>query len=329
MKRTLIFVVSLTGLLMLPGVFLLLQKGSRGPGKMFQVKNPGHITRILFSENTETLEVKKKGDIWMVNGQWKVRSRAIKVLKKVVARMEVKSPVSGNLKEEILNDPKTKHLDVLIFRGVIPLRRFEVCRNVHLPGGNMMKQHGKKKWYIVYLPGENIDPAALFVMDPYYWRDRTLFHYLPGEVREVSFRYGDTTSEGFRVGLDTLSGHYFMQPLDSGKPVLHADTTRIKIYLSYFQQLDCDAFDHSVNTAEKDSLLEQKPLYSLTIEDFHGKEFSMDVYPLPGKNTETGKPAWDPDVARAFVRPINEIVLVKYYRIDPLVKDTRYFYETP
>ncbi len=328
MKRLLVVLVSLAGMLLLAGVFLLLPKNSGKTRKMFQLKEKeiGHMSRIVFREDTVTLVLKKEKNGWRVNNRWPVRPRSIRVLKKVLLHMEVKSPVSEDLVRQVKTDTSVRHIEVRIFRGVFPLKRFEVYAGKRIPGrGAMMRRARKKKWSIVYLPVEQVNPAVFFITDPYYWRDPTLFNYRPGKVREVQLQYGDAPGTGYRVGIDTLSHAYYFLPDDTtllGQP---EDTNRIRTYLTYFQHLECDEWDRSLTPAARDSILHQKPLYILSVMDFQGKKISMRIYPLPNRHQEESSSAGDPDVARAWVTPLNEMVLIRYYRIDPLLQEAEDF----
>ncbi len=327
MKRLLVVLVSLTGILILTGIFMLFSKETGGPAKIFQLKEKEteKISRIVVKSDTASLILKKEKNGWTVNGRWPVRARSVKVLKKVLQHMEVKSPVSAELAEKVPADTAARHVEVSIYRGLLPLKRFEVYAGGRIPGGNMMRLAGKKKWYIVYLPVEQVNPALFFFTDPHYWRDPALFNYLPGEVLEVQMDFGGHPAAGYRVGLDTLSHHYYFIPQDTSLRFREADTARIRTYLSWFQHLDCDEWDRSLPEAAKDSILRQKPLYTVTVKDVRGGVFRMQVYPLPNRHPAPGAPATDPDVARAWVLPLREMVLIKYYRIDPLMQEVAWF----
>ena len=327
MKKLLVFLVSLAGILILIAVLVLSRKETSAPGKIFQVKaaKVNKISRIVFKEDTTTLVLKKEQKGWMVNDQWKARIRAIKVLKKVISQMEIKSPVSEKMATGVLKDTASRHVDVIIYGNFFPLKKYEVCINPRIPGGNMMRLIRKKKWYIVNLPAGDVNPAAFFVTDPYYWRDRTLFNYLPGQVIKVTLEYGKKPLTGYTVGMDTLTNHFYFYPEDTSLKIKQADTGKIRTYLTYFQHLECDAFDRSLSPGSTDSILKQTPLYTITATDIFGKNFRMQVYPVPDRSSYAGAPAFDPDVARAWVLPLQEMILIRYYRIDPLLQDSKFF----
>lgn len=329
MKRVIVYVVSLSGLLFLLAVFILLQPHTRKPGKWFTIKHTEQITRVIFRQDSLTLTLKKENNTWNVNSIWHVRPRAIKTFMKVISGMHVKSPVSGKLLEEILSDQKAQHISVILYHRFFHFRRFEVYKTNRTPWGNIMKTPGRKGWYITYLPGEEVNPADFFVLNPYYWRDRTLFHYLPGDVIEVTLKYGDDPVKGFHVGIDTLKNRYFVEPVIPGGREGKIDTNNVKRYLTYFQELDCDEYAYALDTARKDSILRETPMYSMTLTDRFGNTFNMDTYPVREKKSKQEKPEYNPDVTYAFILPMNEMVLLKYYRIDPLIKELRYFYQVP
>ncbi len=326
MKRAIVLSVSVAGLLFLLAVFLVFRQKMAQPGEQFRVRDPGKIHRILFRRDTSWLELRRRKDVWLVNGRWKVRPRAIKVLKKTLEALEVRSPLSEDLAGRFLEDTASVYTCVNIYGTFLPLKRFEALLNTGIPGGNMMRLKGKKEWYILQLPGEEINPATLFVVDPYYWRDLTLFHFLPGEVTEVEIRYREKEENGFRTGIDTLTGEIWFIPFDSseiGKPV---DTARVKKFLTYFQKLTGDAWDRTSQGPPRDSLLRQKPLYEVSVGATRHRVFRMRIYPLPAKDVSSGDTAADPDIARVWVEPLDEMILIKYYRIDPFLFKTEDFF---
>ena len=319
MKRTIVLTLSFAGVLLLLALFLVYRQRAAQPGEQFRIRDTEKIRRITFRRDTARLELCRQDGAWQVNGRWKVRPRAVKVLEKVLGTMEVKSPLSGDLPQRIMEDSAGIHTEVRVYGALLPLKQFEVYLSKKIPGGNMMRLRGKKEWYIVRVPGEDVNPAALFVTDPWYWRDLTLFRFLPGEVTSVEIRFGEDMKKGFRAGTDTLTGRIFFIPQDpslQGRPV---DTARVRKFLTYFQVLSCDAWDRSLDTAQRDSLLRQTPLYEVIIEARHGRRFRMRVYPLQAQGPSAAPGGRDPDVARAWVEPQEEMVLIKYYRIDPFL----------
>ncbi len=319
MKKALIIAGVFAGALLFVALFLVLQRRETVPEHQFQVKDTKKIRRIVFRRDTTLLELQKKDGVWQVNGHWKVRPRAVKALMKVLGEMEVRSPLSGKLLRQVLDDTTSIRTEVTVYGRLLPQKRFTVYLNSGIPGGNMMRLHGKKKWYILEVPGEDFNPATLFVTDPYYWRDLTLFHYLPGEVTGVELRYGDKTKKGFRAGIDTLTGSVIFIPFDTslaGRPV---DSGKVRRFLTYFQDLSADAWDHHTTGEQVDSILKEKPLYEVKVEAAGRKTFRMLVFPLRRKDRSTGKARMDPDVARAWVDPPGEMVLIKYFRIDPFL----------
>ncbi len=322
MKKSLILAVSFTAALLLIAGVLMVRQQAAQPGGQFRVKDTDRIRRIVFVRDTTRLELRKKDGVWRVNDTWKARPRAMKVLMKVLGVMQVRSPLSGELPRRVLEDTASVHTEVSVYGRLLPQKRFDVYRNNMIPGGNMMRLHGKKKWFITELPGEDVDPASLFVTDPYYWRDLNLFHYLPGEVTGVEIRYGN--NKGFRAGIDTVTGRVTFVPFDpllNGMPV---DSGKVGRFLTYFQDLSADVWEH-LPERETDSILKEKSLYEIRIDAAGGKEFRMLVFPVLRKDSITGARKVDPDVARAWVDPPGEMVLIKYYRIDPFLRKAEEF----
>ena len=319
MKRTIVLTLSFAGVLLLLALYLVYRQRAAQPGEQFRIRDTQKIRRISFRRDTARLELRRQDGTWRVNGRWQVRPRAMKVLQKVLATMEVRSPLSGELPQRVMEDTASIHTEVRVYGAFLLLKHFEVYLNEKIPGGNMMRLKGKKEWYIVRVPGEEINPAALFVTDPWYWRDLTLFRFLPGEVIAVEIKYGADKSNGFRAGRDTLTDRVSFVPADPSLRGYPVDTARVRKFLSYFQVLECDAWDRSLSAAQQDSILRQTPLYEVDVTARDDRHFRMRIYPLPARDTSAAPGGKDPDVARAWVEPQKEMVLIKYYRIDPFL----------
>ncbi len=318
MKRGLILTGVFAGAILLLTVFVVMRQHSAQPGRQFQVKDPEKIRRIVFRRDTVSLQLREKGGEWLINGKWKVRPRALKTLLRVLGEMEVKSPLSGDLLRKVLNDTSGIRTEVTVYGRLLPEKRFEVIRNPRIPGGNIMRMFGKKEWYILQVPGEDIDPAALFVTDPRYWRDLSLFHYLPGEVTGVEIRYGHQKKRGFYAGTDTLTGKVIFRPFDTALAGLPVDSGKVKRFLTYFQDLSADAWEGAPEQGQRETTQRGEPLYEVKVEAAGRKDFRMEIFPLYRRDS-LGREQVDPDVARARVEPPGEMILIKYYRIDPFL----------
>ncbi|GEM_PF-4830978 len=316
--RPLVVLAVVAGALALLALLAVVRQRAAQPGRQFQVRQGDRVQAVILRRDTARVVLRRKRTGWQVNGRWPARPRAMKVLEKVLREIEVKSPVSGDLAARVLADPRARHTRVTVRGRLFPLKHFQIVRDTLLPGGNMMRLKGrKKKWYITWLPGEEVDPASLFVVDPYYWRDMTLFRFLPGEVYDVQVHYLGR-DDGYRAGYDTLSGRVTFLPDDTALAGLPVDTARVMRYLTYFQHLECDEYDRLLPPAQQDSLLETPPLYSLTLAACRHRSFRMRVYPLLPDDPAKSRIITDVDVARAWVEPAREWVLIRYYRIDPL-----------
>jgi len=317
MRRSLVILAVVAGALALLALFVVLRQRAATPGKQFQVQKTGRIRRIVLRRDTATVVLRRRGDTWTVNGRWQVRPRAIKVLLKILREIEVKSPVSDELAARVLNDTLVRPVSVTVRGRLLPIRTFVVVRDTLLPGNNMMRLKGKKKWFITWFPGEDVDPAELFVTDPWYWRDATLFRYLPGEVWDVRVHYPGR-QEGYHVTLDTVSGCIRFVPEDTAWMQEPVDTEKVRRYLTYFQHLECDEYVRHLAADPADTLLRTPPLYELSLHARGGEHFAMKVYPLRSDDPVKKRIVTDVDVARAWVDPPGEWVLIRYFRIDPL-----------
>jgi len=182
------------------------------------------------------------------------------------------------------------------------------------------------KFYRVYLPGEEGTPLP-FTAVSYYWRNHHVFRYLPGEVTRVSFRYTNKKNKSFTVD-QTNRGYFFeVNPPDSSLPA-RPDTGRIERYLTYFQSLDFDEFAFRLTREEKEKILKSPPRYEFRIQAGTSDSVLIVTYPMIRDTIDVRgtNPREDPDLTWAWVEPPGELVILKYYRIDPWIKEPAYFF---
>jgi len=114
MKRSLVLLGTFTGMLILVALFLIMRERSAQPGKQFQIKDTDRIRRVVFRRDTAVLVLRERDGVWQADGRWPVRERAVKVLKKVLGEIQVKSPLSGDRLQHFLQDTAGTHIFVAV-----------------------------------------------------------------------------------------------------------------------------------------------------------------------------------------------------------------------
>ncbi|NOY37943.1 MAG: DUF4340 domain-containing protein [Chlorobi bacterium] len=294
----------------------------------FSLQDTGKLTRIELRTDTSRLLLEKKDGRWLVNRQFPVRKEAVKYMLHTLEKIEIKSAVSGKALQEVLDDTAAQTVQVRCYRHLLPVRSFRFILTTRNPWGNVMSKPGSKHYFTGYVPGDETLTGYPFTTNLYYWRSHEVFHFLPGEVQEVRLLYLQHPEKSFEAGTDT-SGHWFFRLFQGDiPPDVSIDTSRIQRYLSYFQALSFDDFAWRIPAAKRVKIMQQPALYLLEIISDSGDTIRIRTIPRkPDTAPEgTGTPSFDPDITWAFIEPLHDLVILKYYRIDTFIKEPEYFY---
>lgn len=312
--------------ILLPAVLMVLLILNRRHGDVFSLRHPEKLTRITLLGEQDTTILLRKGTTWITPGGDEVRSDAIRFLLYTMKHLEIKSPVSGPMAGQLLSDSSYRRCKIKFIRGMIPVRRFTCLIPRDITHGYLLRKPGHRKFYRIYLPGEEGTPLP-FTAISYYWRNHHVFRYLPGEVTRVSLRVTNKKNKSFTVG-KTARGYFFEAGDPDASLPAKPDTGRIERYLTYFQSLDFDEFAFQLSREEKDSILKSPPRYEFRIKAGTSDSVLIVTYPMIRDTIEGNgtKPREDPDLTWAWVEPPGELVILKYYRIDPWIKEPEYFF---
>ncbi|MFZ0280429.1 MAG: hypothetical protein WAL29_02170, partial [Bacteroidales bacterium] len=169
-------------------IFYLLKGRSPfgGGNSSFSVDPAREITRIEFTADTQKLFLEKKDEFWLVNGRYETRKSSILFILKILAGLEIKSPVTPDLfKNEIVNK-NIVPVKVRVFQGRKLLKSFLVFKTKSNSFGNIMKLKEGSKPFIVYVPGNEVEIGPAFNMNELFWKPFTLFELLPSEISSVT-----------------------------------------------------------------------------------------------------------------------------------------------
>jgi hypothetical protein len=278
------------------------------------------ITRIEFSENGKKLTLRKKGESWLINGKTEARKGGVLYIIRILKEIKIKSPVSPELfKSEIL-EKGIAPVRVMVYEKNRLLKSFYVFKTGSNIYGNIMKIKASSKPYIVYIPGYEGDIGSGFSLNELFWQPYTIFNLLPSEIASVELEnISDTTSSFF---ISQKDHHYFLT--GTGGKLIGWDTSRVIRYISYFAFVPFESWAFEIGEDAKKSIEVQLPLYRITVNTTSGKK---KVLTLWGKRVvKDGKNVPDSDKLYGKTGEIDELFVIRYFDIDPLIKKRSYFF---
>jgi hypothetical protein len=190
------------------------------------------LIKVAFTVNGETHYVAPKSSAtWFIDSKYDVRKDFITTMKLGLARMDVKMPVSTELKETVKKRlfAEGVHVEVSTEEGT---KDFWVLTNDNDNNSSYFISSKDAEPYIIYVPGFTGDLTDLFKIKVGDWRNKALFRNVPGSIEEVSLAYASSPKDGFVI--KQKIGGYEVVDMQS------VDSTKLYTYLGLFQRINVD-----------------------------------------------------------------------------------------
>ena len=264
--------------------FLLFQKQSSGTLEedetAFAIEDTdtNRMGKIfLGSTDGKRIILERENGVWMVNGRRKAKKDVIANLIRVMRKIEVKRPVSGKSRDEVIRLMSGKNTKVEIYdkEGELmkaylvgfPSTKFE---------GNFMLVEGAENPYEVYYPGFKGFLSTYYTTEEKKWFSREIFDYKVSSIRSIKVEYPLEAEHGFEIKVDDKAALTFLDHQGSTveNSLLYLD--RIQDYLGFFKHIHAEAIE--LDYTRKDSLLATSPFCRITITDIDGNVTPVEMY---------------------------------------------------
>jgi hypothetical protein len=321
MSKKRITVIFLTAIIL--SLVLLLIRGRSPFGKSnssFASEPKKEITRIEFSGDGKKLFFEKSGNTWLMNGKTETRKSGINFIIRILEEIQIKSPVSSELFEKEVLENNIKPVKVKVFEGRRLLKSFLVYKTLSNRFGNIMKRSENSKPFIVSVPGFEGNIGTAFTMNELFWQPYTIFNVLPSEIASVQFENFADTSASFSIF--TRNHEYVFSDMKS--ELSGWDTSMVTRYLSYFVRIPFEAWASDMGAEVKGKVKSQMPLCRITLKTVDGSTTILTLWEK--MNNENGTLTKDNDRLFGMIMERDDIFLVRYFDIDPILKKRAYFF---
>lgn len=306
----------------------------------FALSDTASVTKIFLADKTlKQIELVRQPDnSWMVNGKYKARPDAVKILLATMHDITVRQPVSVKARENIIKQLITGSTKCQVFAGDKLVKQYYVgSETPDMMGTYMLLCDvsdpedilNSSEPFEIEIKGFNGYLTPRYFTNEAEWRDRTAFHYFVPDIRSIKVENGIEPENSFVVNQGAGGKSYNLQSLTG--QAMPFDTVAIRQYISYFGQIGFENFETSVADHDRDSILKSKPAYRLSITDASNKTISIPLYLkknngfMPDDTTATPPPFYDPDRMYATVNEGKDFVAVQYYVFGKLLPAPDYF----
>jgi hypothetical protein len=257
----------------------------------------------------------------LVNGKSEARKSGILFILRILKEIKIKSPVSQDLYNTEISGKNISPVKVKVYEKHRLLKTFFVYKTISNNYGNIMKIKEKSKPFIVYVPGYDGDIGSGFTLNELFWQPYTVFNLLPSEIASVHLENLSDTASSFSI---CNKNHHFFLCGPSGK-LAGWDSALVIRYISYFVYVPFESWAFKLEESEKKSIEAQKPLYMLTIITSGGKKVVLTLWLMHSDKDSYDK--IDSDRLLGKTNEKDELFIMRYFDIDPLIKKRSYFYQ--
>ncbi len=197
------------------------------------VADTAAITKIEYVYHNTVNFLNKKENAWYINDKYEARSRWMLTLLAGLKSLEIKRPVSADLKDKVYEELKQDGLHVTVY---LPSGKqsFYLHTNDNDPNSTYLLQEGSQSPYVVYVPGISGDISTLFKFGENEWRSRRLFESSLGRLKSVKVSYVEDTSASFEI-IYKQGGFYI-------PGISNLDTAKVVAYLQSYQYVPLFAY---------------------------------------------------------------------------------------
>lgn len=317
MKKKIYWILAI---IVLTGFVILLLRTRTPFGKSntsFASVPKSEITLIEISDGKGKLSLAKNNDRWLLNGEKEVRKNGVMMVLRVLQELKIKSPVSKDLFDTVIISRGIKPVRVKVYENHKLLSSFLVYKTQSNTYGNIMKTREGAKPFIVYVPGFEGNIGSVFTLNELYWQPYTIFNLLPSEIKSISFRNVRDTANSFFV----INNKRIVSLTDGKKELQGYDSTLVTRYVSYYTWIPFESWALNLSPEEKSRIISSSPVFEITANKADGNSIVLTLW---NRTLENGEP--DSDRLYGKTQSTNELFVVRYFDIDPLLKKRSYFF---
>ena len=334
MKNNIIYLIIFLILLGVAGYFLSQNEGSSTlegrENYNFSVQDTGRVNKIVISDKKpSSITLIKKGDQWLVNGEYPARKDAIEVLLKTLHRMELRNFVPDRKVEQVERKIEVYGKEVQVYKNGKLAKHFYVGKETASQTGTYMKMKGGDRPYAVHIPGFNGFLNSRFFTETHLWRSRDLVRMEPRNIKEVKMIYPDSSDQSFMLRQFSPDSLYIVK-LQNGKVLKNANELKARLFLAAFRNLKYEGaiIPSDPIYERRDSLLASTPAFRLEVKDIDGHKTVVSGYrivgPPSGYVEDDPSTHYDPNKLHGFINE-QRMVLLQYYGLRKVLKPLNYF----
>lgn len=272
-------------LLLLAGTVYILQKNKKDTNaninraeSNFRIDDPLTIGRIILTgKDGSRSDLKREGDHWTINDQYKARLSSVNILLDAIQHQNLDHIPNRAANEDILKSMATSgiHVEIFDLQGK-PLLTYYVGGVTQDEYGTFFLKENSAQPYCLNLPGFDGSLRPRYALKPMDWRDVRFWMEENDKIDSLIVDYPLQRQHAFKIFKRGMG--YDVVPLYKTTPIQQGQTTNlVKSYLINLSSLACEDYVNSI--PEKDSILQQQPFMEMRI-IYPDKKSRLRFYPV-------------------------------------------------
>ncbi|GAB5538670.1 MAG: hypothetical protein Salg2KO_07730 [Salibacteraceae bacterium] len=288
----------------------------------FALESPEEVTKIILKDqNGEQVILDKQDNHWTVNGDYKARPDAIKILLNTMTDLSIKSPVSQNAMQTIFKNIIAQHILVTVYAGSgDPVKEYYVGGSNQLHTGTNMMMKGSSRPFVMHIEGFHGFLTPRYFTNELEWRARDVFELSPEEIEYVGVSYSNTPEKNFMIS-KTSNGDREVRYGERDQVLPGYDTLMLNAYLNNYKMVHYESYEETKSEQYIDSVKQSVPEFIINLRA-NGQEQMVKGYlkPLPDGYDLEGNPVKH-DQDRLYITVNDQDLFVAQYAIfDKLTK---------
>ncbi|MFC2086544.1 hypothetical protein ACFLSA_00045 [Bacteroidota bacterium] len=265
------------------------------------------VSTVEIMIGDENIILKRLKNDWVLENQINVDKIKINDFFNVLSRMNVESIIPAEFTDSLMNKAmvrlchrQKKMKDYIFFKSDL------------YPGKTLLK-FNSKELFMVHTPGIYKSIYSYLHTSVDFWRDKTIVRLTSFDIHEVLI-INHISNESYTLNLNPSNPSLIL--LDSDSIYTDLSKTSLSLFLAGFNNIQAVGFIGDQN--KLDSLRNTNPDYEIRIRHHEKNELALSIYPIFKNNSRNY------DICYCILNK-EELALLKYVEIDPVIMDCRFF----
>ncbi len=284
-----------------------------------RLNNIETINRFVIKSDTSEISIVKQNENWMINKTYKANNQIINKLFRLFSNIEIAMlPLKDSI-DYFSSKLKEEGNQILFYNSDKLIAKYWIGKYYPNKKSTLLMEESEKPVY-VRAAGLTSDVQQYASTNIILWRNKQIFGFDINKFKSLSFTNHINRKLSFIIVNDENKYKLF----NYNKTEVDFDYDKIKRYLSYFSNIEFETVDNKFNAMQIDSIVMSKSFYTINFELEGSDNFIIDLIAKPNENDSS---AIDINTLYARIKNETQLLNIKYFTIDPIIKDISYFYK--